>query len=124
MTIFNAINAVYSALNNQGLPVHKLVKPAESGECVVINALPLTGSILRRCIVNVNIYAKDLLVPDGASVPNTSRLNALAAHYAPILERIINNNAYLYLESEGIEADSGIKFHYLNFRLLCNLIEN
>lgn len=124
MTIFNAINAVYSALNNQGLPVHKLVKPAESGECVVINALPLTGSILKRCIVNVNIYAKDLLVPDGASVPNTSRLNALAAHYAPILERIINNNAYLYLESEGIEADSGIKFHYLNFRLLCNLIEN
>lgn len=124
MTIFNAINSVYSALNNQGLPVHKLVKPAESGECVVINALPLTGSILKRCIVNVNIYAKDLLVPDGASVPNTSRLNALAAHYAPILERIINNNAYLYLESEGIEADSGIKFHYLNFRLLCNLIEN
>lgn len=124
MTIFNAINAVYSALNNQGLPVHKLVKPAESGECVVINALPLTGSILKRCIVNVNIYAKDLLIPDGASVPNTSRLNALAAHYAPILERIINNNAYLYLESEGIEADSGIKFHYLNFRLLCNLIEN
>ena len=124
MTIFNAINAVYSALNNQGLPVHKLVKPAESGECVVINALPLTGSILKRCIVNVNIYAKDLLIPDGASVPNTSRLNALAAHYAPILERIINKNAYLYLESEGIEADSGIKFHYLNFRLLCNLIEN
>lgn len=124
MTIFNAINAVYSALNNQGLPVHKLVKPAESGECVVINALPLTGSILKRCYINVNIYAKDLLVPDGASVPNTSRLNALAAHYAPILERIINNNAYLYLESEGIEADSGIKFHYLNFRLLCNLIEN
>lgn len=124
MTIFNAINAVYSALNNQGLPVHKLVKPAESGECVVINALPLTGSVFKRCYINVNIYAKDLLVPDGASVPNTSRLNALAAHYAPILERIINNNAYLYLESEGIEADSGIKFHYLNFRLLCNLIEN
>lgn len=124
MTIFNAINSVYSALNNQGLPVHKLVKPADSGECVVINALPLTGSVLKRCYMNVNIYAKDLLVADGASLPNTARLNALAGQYAPILEKIINDNAYLYLESEGIEADSGIKFHYLNFRLLCNLIEN
>lgn len=124
MTIFNAINSVYSALNNQGLPVHKLVKPADSGECVVINALPLAGSVLKRCYVNVNIYAKDLLVADGASLPDTARLNVLAGQYAPILEKIINNNAYLYLESEGIEADSGIKFHYLNFRLLCNLIEN
>lgn len=123
MTIFNAINSVYSALNGQGLPVHKLVKPAESGECIVINALPLTGSVLKRCYVNVNIYAKDLLVADGASLPNTARLNVLAGQYAPILKKIINNNAYLYLESEGIEADSAIKFHYLNFRLLCNLIE-
>lgn len=123
MTIFNAINAVYAALNNQGLPVHKLVKPADSGECVVINALPLAGSVLKRCYMNVNIYAKDLLVADGASLPNTARLNVLAGQYAPILEKIIINNAYLYLESEGIEADSAIKFHYLNFRLLCNLIE-
>lgn len=123
MTVFNAIDTVYNALKSEGLNVYKLRKPQGDNECIVINALPLTGSILRRCYVNVNVYVKDLIVPNQGSLPNTSRLKSLGEEFQPLLTKIITKNAHLYLDSDGVERDEQTGFHYINFRLLCNLIE-
>ena len=123
MTVFNAIDTVYDVLKMEGRNVYKLRRPQGDNECIVINALPLTGSILKQCYVNVNVFVKDLTIPNMGSLPNTSRLKAVGEEFQPLLTKIIKKNAHLYLDSEGVERDEQTGFHYINFRLLCNLTE-
>lgn len=95
MTVFNAIDTVYDVLKSEGRNVYKLRRPQGDNECVVINALPLTGSILKQCYVNVNVFVKDLTIPNMGSLPNTSRLKAVGEEFQPLLTKIIKKNAHL-----------------------------
>lgn len=124
MNTFDAIDIVYSIVTNKGLPVFKLVKPSgDEAEYIVINSLPVSGDFHKKCLVNVNIHVKDIKIPNSTTAANTSRLKQLAALYAPLLEKNITTVAQIYLESQGIERDNSVGAHFINYRLLCNLID-
>jgi len=123
MTTFDAIDKLYNILSSQGLDVFKLVKPDGSEqEYVVINSLPISGEIIQRCLVNVNVHVKDIQVSGSTSVVNTSRLKVLANQFENILLKNIAQDAHIYLDGQGVEDDSALGTHYINFRLMCNLI--
>jgi hypothetical protein len=125
MTTFDAVNTVYGLLKNQGLPVFKFEKPGgDEKEYIVINSLPITGGILKKCYVNVNIHVKDISFPDSTTAPDSLRLEQLAGTYSKLLEKNIEGNVHLYFDKQGIEQEEALKEHYVNIRLLCNLIES
>ena len=123
MTTFDAIDKVYNIVKGNGLEVYKLIKPAgDESEYIVINSLPVSGDILQRCIVNVNIHVKDIQISSSTSAPNTSRLKALANQFETLLLKNISNDAHIYLDGQGAEQDEATETNYINFRLMCNLI--
>lgn len=125
MTTFDAIDKVYAILQGNGLEVFKLVKPdGDETEYIVINSLPISGIILKRCVVNVNVHVKDIQISSSTSTANTSRLKILAAQFEALLLKNIATDAHIYLESQGTEQDDALKTHYINFRLMCNLISD
>lgn len=124
MNTFTAINTVFNLIKNEILPAYKLHKPGNNDtEYCVINALPIAGQELKRCFVNVNLHVKDISFPDSTAAPDTARLEFLADHYLSILEENIIGNVHLYFENQGIEKENALKEHYINIRLLCNLID-
>lgn len=124
MTTFDAVNRVYDILKNQDLPVFKYTKPGgEEKEYIVINALPISGDVLKKCYVNVNIHVKDIDFPDSTTVPNTSRLEQLANTFSELLNENIDKDIHIYFDRQGIEREEALKEHYVNIRLKCNLIE-
>jgi hypothetical protein len=123
MTTFDAINTVYNLLKGLELPVFKYAKPGgDESEYIVINSLPIAGNVLQRCYVNVNIHVKDIVFPESTSAPNTLRLEQLAETYSDLLEKNIVDNTHLYFDKQGVEREDALKEHYINIRLLCNLI--
>lgn len=124
-TNFEAIDHVFKFLKPMGLPTFKMAKPAGTeSEYIVINALPITGSTLMKCYLNVNIHVKDIIVKDQPSLPNSKRLGELALIYSEVLEAIIAENMHIYYDRQGIERNETLNEHYVNIRLLCNLIDN
>lgn len=123
MTTFDAINTVYNLLKGLELPVFKYAKPGgDESEYIVINSLPIAGDVLQRCYVNVNVHVKDIVFPDSTVAPNTLRLEQLADTYSTLLEKNIEDNVHLYFDKQGVEREDALKEHYINIRLLCNLL--
>ncbi len=123
MTTFDAVNRVYGLLDGLELPVFKYAKPGgNENEYIVINSLPISGDVLQKCYVNVNIHVKDIVFPDSTTAPNTLRLEQLAASYSALLAKNIEGNTHLYSDKQGVEREDALKEHYVNIRLLCNLI--
>jgi hypothetical protein len=123
-TNFEAINQVYKVVKSMSLPAFKMMKAGSHDEYVVVNSMPVAGDTLKRCFVNVNIHVKDIDYPDADSLPNTKRLEELSLLYASALEKIEDSHICTYYVSQGIEREASLNEHFVNIRLMCNLIEN
>lgn len=124
-TTIDAINVVYNLLKTFPLPVEKITgNGGGAKEYVVINSLPAQGDeIFQQCYVNVNIHVKDIDIAGGTSVPNVKRLGELASIYGDALEQNSEGDIYLFYVGQGIEREEALKEHYVNIKLLCNLID-
>lgn len=131
-----AVDLVYSSLVPGALKsavsgdIYKQTRPINSNkEDVVINALPVTNQKIQRGLVNVNIHVPNLEVQTGEKIidrtlPNTSRLKALAAIAIGILKEKwgANGDYLLEIESERIFPDGSN--HYSNIRVLFYSLQN
>lgn len=96
-----------------------------TGECVVINALPMTGSQHQLCIVNVNVFVPNLKLPIPGSSPlvydqtqaNYPRMAALSKMVSAVLREYHNENHSLEIEQEYPLENEGFNEHYINFRV-------
>jgi hypothetical protein len=123
-TNIEAIDYLFKYLKPMGLPTFKMAKPAGTEkEYIVINAMPITGDTLMKCYANVNIHVKDIIIKDQPSLPDSKRLGELASIYTEALELIIAENMHIYYDRQGIEREDTLNEHYVNIRLLCNLID-
>jgi hypothetical protein len=97
-----------------------------TGECIVINSLPVTGDQLQKAVVNVNIYAPNLKLaingqPDN-SQPNRKRLKAIADVVIPILTDAIINNTVTRVQNVTMIREPELNEHFINIRVETNSI--
>ena len=123
-TTFDAVDIIWSYLNDRlSISVYKFQKPSkEENEYITINSLPVSSGILQRCYLNVNIHVKDIQLPDSTTVPDNVRLGELAAYVMGELTKVITGDFHFHFESQGLERNEALKEHYVNIKLLCNIL--
>ena len=122
-TQFDAINLIYSAINVSPLKtaingaIYKFKRPTSAKEDIVINSLVLGNTNFQEGVFNVNIYVPNITV-NGASLPNTARLNELESLGNSLLEEISAQSYMIYKESTSLFEEVSINQHYINFRII------
>ena len=97
-----------------------IVKPEDAMEDVVVNSLPLTMNQIQLGSGNVNIYVPDLSVTVHGKtlyMPNTARLNELAALAIPIFQEQSAPRYNLWLTNQTTIAEPESHSHYVNLRI-------
>lgn len=128
-TPLDLIDALYDLVNVSDVQaamlsgdIFKNVKPDNyTGECVVINSLPIVGLQMQRGYANVNIYAPNLKLniqgqPDN-SQPNTDRIKAISAAVVPIVEDAVANGSLFFIDSMTLYSEDNNREHFLNIRI-------
>lgn len=127
-TNIEAIDIVWQTLNNSLLKsaidgkIYKSSRPTNSKmEDVVINSLPITSGTPQLCIVNVNIYTRNLQLkingtPDN-SMPDNQRLNELTAIAFDVLNHVSGGDYFFYVEQQAIIKEEQLLQHYSNIRV-------
>lgn len=116
-----AIDYVYAKLE-AGLTcgVFKLSKPSRLAltEYVVINALPVTGSVMQRVHVNVNYYVADL-EPGKA---DTDTLGDGSDTILSLLHQQDGSGTLVDFESQEFVRVDSLNMHYSNMRFYIKII--
>ncbi|RNL50769.1 hypothetical protein D7004_17935 [Pedobacter jejuensis] len=94
------------------------------GECIVINALPITKDQLQVCRVNVNIYVPNLEqdrlvegeIKKDRSQPNFPRLKELTIQVDDLFEDYDTDEYSIRVEDEYMIENDGFAEHYNNIR--------
>jgi hypothetical protein len=126
-TNIDALNIVWSVLNGSPLKsaidgkIYKSSRPLNSDkEDVVINALPISPGIPQRCIVNVNIYTRNLSLNIGGQPDNTMpdivRMNTLAGLAIAALDEVSGDQYYFFVEQQATIKEPELFQHYINIR--------
>ena len=80
------------------------------------------GTYWKKSFVEVNLCVPDL----SENEANTIRLNELERQASKLFDDVVNTyngNRYRYsIESIGTEADTALKCHYVNVRILFNVL--
>ena len=80
------------------------------------------GTYWKKSFVEVNLCVPDL----SENEANTIRLNELERQASKLFDDVVNTyngNRYCYsIESIGTEADTALKCHYVNVRILFNVL--
>ena len=80
------------------------------------------GTYWKKSFVEVNLCVPDL----SENEANTIRLNELVRQASKLFDDVVNTyngNRYRYsIESIGTEADTALKCHYVNVRILFNVL--
>ena len=124
-----AVNTCYSVLRNSSVfasinqKLYKCVKsPLNTGECIVINALPMTDEQLQECVLNVNVFVPNIktTLPDNSideSIPNSKRLTELSKMIYETLHDYDTENVSMRIEQEHTLQNDNFKEHYQNIRV-------
>ncbi|WP_316851160.1 hypothetical protein [Pedobacter agri] len=118
------IEIVYKLLvaGGIGIELFKGNKPDSfNGECVVINALPLSSDQLQICIVNVNVFVPNLSQKIGStqdkSQANYKRIKELSLKVTEILDQVDLDDWSLNIDQEYVLQNEGFNEHFNNFRI-------
>ncbi|WP_131535459.1 hypothetical protein [Pedobacter nototheniae] len=118
------IDIVYKLLISGGinLEIFKGNKPASfSGECIVINALPLSNDQLQECIINVNVFVPNLTLKIGTNQDNSQanyeRIKVLSLKVSEILNEVDIDDWSLNIDQEYVLENEGFNEHFNNFRI-------
>lgn len=126
-TNLEAIDDVYQVVKSSQLmeevtgSLYKMQRPDNSiVEDVVINALPMSDGNPGTCVVNINIYVKDLageINGKRQTMPDYARMKALALVAAEDFEEYYSGSFTFYIASQSVQREQEINQHYINFRL-------
>lgn len=118
------IEIVYKLLVAGGIGIESFKgnKPDSfSGECVVINSLPLSSDQLQVCIVNVNVFVPNLSQKIGSnqdeSQANYKRIKELSLKVNSILEEVDIDDWSLNIDQEYVLPNESFNEHINNFRI-------
>jgi hypothetical protein len=99
--------------------VRKLKRDVNSTkEDIVINALPVTGNMIQRGTLNVNIHVPDLTVNMGGQVqshPDFTRLTELARTVTDILKDFYHETYNIWIGNQSILDEPNS--HYVNLKI-------
>lgn len=125
----NIVTDLYKLIKNSSIPttvtpnIFKKFKPLNfSGECIVINTLPITGGQLQKGVINVNYFVPNLVNtsvnPVDKTQPNNVRLDAGELILAQFLEDIWEMNGYAFSLQQCTQmADNETDSWYVNLRV-------
>ncbi|MBW6491953.1 MAG: hypothetical protein K0B15_12250 [Lentimicrobium sp.] len=127
-TNFDAVDIVWKVLDGSQIKaaidgkIYKYTRPTNSEkEDVVINALPISPGTPQRCVVNANIYTRNLKLNIGGvavnSMPDNVRLNALTTIALNAIEDVSKDNHYFFVEQQAVISEEALSQHYTNIRI-------
>lgn len=125
----NIVTDLYKLIKNSSIPttvtpnIFKKFKPLNfTGECIVINSLPITGGQLQKGVINVNYFVPNLAIttvnPVDRSQPDSKRLDAGELILAQFLEDIWEMNGYAFSLQQCTQMpEHEINSWYVNLRV-------
>ena len=120
----DAIEIVYKLLvaGHITLEIFKGNKPQSfNGECIVINALPISSDQLQTCTMNVNVFVPNLELEIAGKQDNSQanypRIKELSLLVTEILKEVDVDDWSLNIEWEYILENEGFNEHFNNCRI-------
>lgn len=91
-----------------------------TGECIVINALPITGVQHQKCVVIINVFVPnrtDIGNGTDKTQANYPRIKELSDPISTLLTDYYHDDYSLIIEQEYITENEGFNEHYNEFRV-------
>ena len=131
----DAIDVVFALLKGGQLSqaidgkIYKLKRPTNSqAEDIVLNALPISPDIPQTCVVNVNVYVRNLNVKINGKpeqkMPDTARIRALSKMACDELFDVAADDYYFYIAQQTTIEVEEINMHYINIRISFHYTNN